>query len=110
VEKAFYSKIGMVDIWLAIAFMFATTREFALTALIKRREMLLVERDLDQVWIDNIEQEKMFIPTNYQGLIRMGYEVSFVMEKRYNEWINNIEIGKDQGFFIDEREGNVCGE
>jgi len=108
VEKAFYSKIGIVDIWLAIAFMFATTRKFALTALKKRRELLLIEREHDQVWIDNIEQDKMFIPTNYQGLIKMGYEVSFVMEKRYDEWIDNIETGKDEGFFIDEREGYLC--
>jgi len=110
VEKAFYNRIGIIDIWLAIAFMFATTRPFALKALKKRRQLLLEERKLDQHWIDTINKNEKFIPSNYQGLIKMGYEVSFVMEKRYDEWIENLETGKDQGFFIDEREGHLCEE
>jgi DNA-binding PadR family transcriptional regulator len=108
VEKAFFSKIGQVDIWLAIAFMHATTRDFALSALQKRRELLIEERKHDLFWIEKIENKEMFIPTNYQGLIRMGYELSFVMEKRLDEWISNLESGSEEGFFIDEREGNIC--
>ncbi|MCF7920433.1 MAG: PadR family transcriptional regulator [Candidatus Cloacimonetes bacterium] len=108
VEKAFYSRVGQVDIWLAIAFMFATTREFALTALRKRRELLLEERVQDLYWKEQIEKEETFIPSNYQGLIKMGYEVSFLLEKRLNEWIANLEQGSDKGFFADEREGYIC--
>ncbi len=110
VEKAFYNRIGMVDIWLAIAFMFATSRPFALKALKKRRKLLLEEREMDQVWIDRINNNEMHIPSNYQGLIKMGYDISFVMEKRYDEWIENLEQSKEQGFFIDEREGHLCDE
>jgi DNA-binding PadR family transcriptional regulator len=110
VEKAFHSNIGIVDIWLAIAFMFATTRSFALKALKKRRKALLIERELDNGWIDRIKSNEMHIPSNYQGLIKMGYETTFVLEKRLDEWIANLENGKEQGFFIDEREGHLCEE
>jgi DNA-binding PadR family transcriptional regulator len=108
VEKAFYSNIGQTDIWLAIAFMFATTRKFALEALQKRKKMLLEERKNDEHWMAIIEQKKMHIPTNYQGLIKMGYEISFLMEKRLDEWIYHVKNGTDIGYFLDEREGPVC--
>ncbi len=108
VERAFYSRVGKVDIWLAIAFMYATTRKFALDALQKYREVILEERKLDEYWIETIKKEDTFVPTNYQGLIKMGYEISFVMEKRLDEWIANVESGKDKGFFIDERKRYIC--
>ena len=108
VEKAFYSNVGQVDIWLAIAFMFATSRDFALTALKKRKKQLLEEREHDKRWIDLVESGEMKIPTNYQGLIKMGYEASFMMEKRLDEWIWNVENGSDKGYFLDEREGPIC--
>ncbi len=108
VEKAFYSNVGQTDIWLAIAFMFATTRNYALKALKARKEMLLAEREQDTHWIEIIEKGEMNIPTNYQGLIKMGYEASYMMEKRLDEWIYNVENGSDKGYFLDEREGPIC--
>ena len=110
VEKAFYSIVGQVDFWLAVSFMFATTREFSLKALQDRKENLLKERECDKFWIDKIEEKTDFIPSNYQGLIKMGYEISFITEKRIDEWVMNLEAGADKGFFIDEREGDICDE
>ena len=108
VEKAFYAKVGQVDMWLAIAFMFATTREFALRGLRKRLEMLFEERKHDKYWIAETNKKDTLIPTNYQGLIKMSYEISFTMEKRLEEWISNLETGEDKGLFCDEREGYIC--
>ena len=110
IEKAFYSNVGQTDFWLAISFMFATTRQFSITALRNRKETLLQERSMDKSWIDKIESKEMHIPTNYQGLIKMGYEISFVLEKRIDEWIANMENGSEKGFFIDERESKICEE
>ncbi len=110
VEKAFYNNVGLIDFWLAISFMHATTRKFAIKALADKKVYLLKERDDDKCWIDKIDNGEMFIPTNYQGLIKMGYEISFITEKRIDEWVMNLENGSEKGFFVDEREGNVCDE
>jgi hypothetical protein len=46
-----------------------------------------------------IENQQMKIPTNYQGLIKMGYEVYFIMEERLDEWIHNVETEAEKDSF-----------